>query len=109
MTPEQQRTIYDWALIHEYAKGKVSGEMMVEVGKMDRTLFSLVESDAMPDEFTRFMAARADPGCSHCWISSKISGTHPECQTKIKEWFDAREALITFGLKLDRSDLAKMR
>jgi hypothetical protein len=51
----------------------------------------------------------ADPGCSTCWCTSRVDDTHPECKAKIKEWFEAREVLITFGLKLDRSDLAKMR
>lgn len=127
MTPEQSRTIYDWALIQEYAKGKVSAEMMVEVGKMNDALAKICcvpdrgfiypspctnpppMPDGMPEEILRFAKASSDPGCGHCWLSSKIGGTHPECQAKIKEWFDAREALITFGLKLDRSALAAMR
>jgi len=128
MTPEQSRTIYDWALIHEYARGKTSAAMMEEVEKMDRELGkfcpcrssivsilpltvspSITSLDGMPEEIRRFAKASLDPGCSSCWLSSKIEGTHPECQIKIKEWFDAKEALITFGLRLGRSDLAKMQ
>jgi hypothetical protein len=128
MTPKQIKILYDWALIHEYARGKVSAAMMEEVEKMDRALgefcpcrSSIVgilpltvtpqpaDFDGMPEEICRFAKASLDPGCSHCWLSSRVDNTHPECQVKIKEWFDAKEALITFGLKSGRSDLAKTR
>lgn len=109
MTPQQQRTIYDWALIHEYAKQKVSAEMMVEVQKMDDALEQFIHDPDMPAEVQRFAKAMADPGCGKCWVSSKIGCNHPECNVKIKEWFDAREALITYGLQLDRSALAAVR
>ena len=122
MTSEQQQTIYDWALIHEYAKRKVSAEMMVEVDKMDVALAKICGvpergylylapcvspsvPDGMPEEIVRFAKASLDPGCSHCWVSSRVIKTHLDCQAKIREWFDAREALIAFGLKLGRSAL----
>lgn len=109
MTPQQQRIIYDWALVHEYAKQKISAEMMVEVQKMDSALGQFINDPGMPEEVQRFARVVADPGCNMCWVSSKIGCNHLECNLKIKEWFDAREALITFGLKLDRTALTSVR
>jgi len=119
MTPKEAKTIYDWALINAYAKGKVSAELMEEVEKMDRALgefcpcrSSILSAlpltvtpwptqrlDSMPEEVRRFAKASLDPGCSKCWLSSGPD-IHQECRTKIKEWFDAKEALIAFGLTL---------
>jgi hypothetical protein len=83
--------------------------MMVEVQKMDNALEQFINDPSMPKEVQRFARAMTDPGCNECWVSSKISCNHPECNLKIKEWFDAREALITFGLQLDRTVLSSVR
>lgn len=51
-----------------------------------------------PKELLNYLAYHADRGCTKCWLSS--GRQHDECRVKIKRWFEGRDALIAYGLKL---------
>lgn len=53
-----------------------------------------------PPALQEYQAAAQDRGCDQCWLSSKVSGQHPECQDKIDRMFAATAALVQYGLSL---------
>lgn len=60
------------------------------------------ELNSFPDEevneaMKAFRIAESDKGCSGCWFSSMRDNNHPECEMKIKRWFDARKKLAASG------------
>jgi hypothetical protein len=62
-------------------------------GVAEEMLMSLKGRDDLPNLLVAFFEADEDKGCNDCWASSRIK-EHPECDTKIKRWFDSREKLL---------------
>jgi len=58
-----------------------------------------IPDDVLPEPLRKWKKANSDPGCSRCWLSSRKDTWHPDCGKKIKEWFDARDALVKWILE----------
>lgn len=68
----------------------------------DRLLARILKNDASKQfiQVHNFIIADADKGCQDCWLSSVRKLNHLYCIYKISRWFEARTALIEFGLSL---------
>ena len=110
MKPELKEILIAWQKAHEQVEdnaslsirfeGKFSelcGARMNVVSVTDSMLYSLpVNGEDYPEELTRHLKSNADKGCMSCWISSFIGRNHPECNEKIREWFDSKEQLLMY-------------
>jgi hypothetical protein len=74
-------------------------ERMKRVELADQALFTISNWPDLPVEAKKFFQAHEDRGCSSCRYAA-CGAIHPECDTKIKRWFQARDALVEYGLKL---------
>lgn len=63
-----------------------------------RALWDLFITDR-PVAVQQFIEANIDQGCARCWMSSS-GPIHDECGSKIKRWFECRDALVSLGLRL---------
>lgn len=113
MNTQITQIIKEFALAHRAAED--NPKLLIEdsvkhtdlcVARMDRievadeALFALEGQAELPQPVLDFFAAEADRGCYHCWLSSRHSNQHPECQAKINRWFATRDALIVYGEQL---------
>ena len=117
MTDDTIRRLRRWFLAYEAAKenaepllatrgqgpeecervSRLCTERMEECATADRELFERDGRDVeRPRPLDLFFAAERDKGCLSCWVTSRSRTPHPECQEKIRRWFDCREALLAY-------------
>jgi len=118
-----KETIVKWSKAHDAAEDNPQkmlkdpstamsdhcAQLMKEIHDAEEELLlSIGLAVEYPLEFRRYVNAMMDSGCASCWVSSRIGKNHPECQTKIGEYFAAREGLLVLGRQLaQETDLAK--
>ena len=76
-------------------------ERMRRIAGADAALMALVGEDGLSPLVRAFLDASGDAGCPSCWVSSRRSKNHPECNRKIDRFFAARTALIEYGRGLN--------
>lgn len=88
-------------LLDYSANEPLCAERMKRCKKADEALFALVGNPSLPQQAKDYLAAENDSACSSCRLSSKRVVDHPECEAKMKRWWETRTALIAYGLTLD--------
>jgi len=79
---------------HELFTGLCEARMEVCI-ITEKLLYNLpIDNINYPEELTRHLKANADQGCFACRCSSFTEDNHPECNDKMKEWFNSKEQLL---------------
>ncbi len=75
---------------------------MSVLGQAEEDLFSLDGETDLPQPLADHLAARKDPGCVGCWITSNPRKLHAECKKKINRYFETRKGLEEYGRELKK-------
>jgi hypothetical protein len=85
-----------WPVVLDHAEVRCTPHM-ARFNSSERAVLALADRPDLPAPLAAFIAADADKGCPQCWVSSDKTRNHPECQVKIRRYFDARAALVEYG------------
>ncbi len=109
MNDTTQEILIAWQKAHEQAEDNASLLLKNEIFSelcatrmsvcliADELLYGLtVDSSDNPKELNRHLVANTDKACSQCSFSSSTTDIHPECNDKIKEWFNSKEQLLVY-------------
>lgn len=71
---------------------------MDALSNADELLLTIPPDAEIPPELRKWLEVEKNKeegkqGCGSCWFSSRKDKNHPECEQKIQEYFEARDAL----------------